>query len=173
MATATQTSVSNRRWLWVDTSDGQPRWGPSLVLADLPSETPQVPQSVLGYISQGHSSSPPSPSFSPAVHALLVVVCDERTPRHLQFVACLAARHKQSAIPYKEMRFLRKDRQNPRGIPHWGLLFDAAATSTQRNGGPLISMILRLCTILSCSHRVSRLCTSRSRLLIQDYSRAE
>ena len=85
----------------------------------------------------------------------------------------LAAGHKQSAIPYKEMRFLRKDRQNPRGIPHWGLLFDAAATSTQRNGGPLISMILRLCTILSCSHRVSRLCTSRSRLLFQDYSRAE
>ena len=53
VATATQTSVSNRRWLWVDTSDGQPRWGPSLVLADLPSETPQVPQSLLGY------SSPP------------------------------------------------------------------------------------------------------------------
>ena len=23
------TPVSNRRWLWVDTSDGQPRWGPS------------------------------------------------------------------------------------------------------------------------------------------------
>ena len=92
VATATQTSVSNRRWLWVDTSDGQPRWGPSLVLADLPSETPQVPQSVLGYISQGHSSSPPSPSFSPAVHALLVVVCDERTPRHLQFVASLGGK---------------------------------------------------------------------------------
>ena len=41
----------------------------------------QVPQSLLGYISQGHSSSPPSPSFSPAVHVILVVVCDERTPR--------------------------------------------------------------------------------------------
>ena len=47
----------------------------------------QVPQSLIGYISQGHSSSPLSPSFSPAVHALLVVVCDERTPGHLQFVA--------------------------------------------------------------------------------------
>ena len=85
----------------------------------------------------------------------------------------LAARHKQSALPYMEMRFLKTDRQNPRGIPHWGLLFDAAATSTQRNGGPLLSMILRLCTTLSCSHRASRLCTSRSWLLIQDYSRAE
>ena len=62
MATATQTSVSNRRWLWVDTSDGQPRWGPSLVLADLPSETPQVPQSVvaplLTYVSDPCSLKP-------------------------------------------------------------------------------------------------------------------
>ena len=85
----------------------------------------------------------------------------------------LAARHNQSAILYKGMPFLRKGRPNPRGIPHWGWLLDAAATSTQRSDGPLISMILRRCTNVSCPHGVSRLGTSRSRLLCQDYSRAE